>query len=278
MRCRRRRSATSSSQTKNSRPTTAGQTRTAARQLRDGPAADADGRGAPRRGCRGSSRTGRSTPRPGRAARTASRRRPSRRPTGTASRPRPSEIPPAMPWATIQAQPTSPIARGARSRSAAGTWTTRPGVDRRGAHVAREHEHERQRDGRRGAGEVDGERQRALVDGDRPCAAATAGSAERDRGDADARRARGGRARGDVPRARRTPGSALIVGRGCGGGRRPPTPATRASADDDREQDVARRTRPATSARQTARASARTALADGSGRWGSADGTPSSAG
>ena len=71
----------------------------------------------PGAGCRAASRTGRPTPRPGRAAPTASRRRPSRRPTGTASRPTPRTCRRRCPGPR-----STPSRRGRRpaARSAAG--------------------------------------------------------------------------------------------------------------------------------------------------------------
>ena len=156
--------ATSSSQTTTTKPMTAGQRPSARRVVGQVPAADAEPPDEPGAAGRGASRTGRGSARPGRRTRTASPRRPSRRPTGTASRRRRRSTPPTMPWTTIQAQARSPMARrpsgSTRRRQVAGGRSGRGAV---GADVADEHEDERQGDGRGGAGEVDGQRQPARV-------------------------------------------------------------------------------------------------------------------
>ena len=111
-----------------------------------------------------------------------------------------SDDPPASACATIHSQPTRPIARRTRRRIA-GTWTMPPVRDLGDAHVAGEDERERERDRGRGPHEVDGERQRALVDGRQ-----AVGGGDRRPGEqgADAERGAGGAAE-RVQRRRPTP-------------------------------------------------------------------------
>ncbi len=76
-----------------------------------------------------------------------------------------SDEPPASAWATIHTQPMRPMARRSTSRRS-GRDADEPPVDDLGRpDIAREDEQERERDRDRRPHEIDGQRQRALVDG-----------------------------------------------------------------------------------------------------------------
>ena len=210
------------------------------------------------------SRTGRATPRPGTAARSRTRSRPSRTPTGTAARP-PRRTTRRRASGRRSTPSRSGRSRGARSRSD-GRHADEPPVDDLGRpDVTGEDEQERERDRDRGPDEIDGQRQRALVDRRQAVGGRDRGRrAEASRRDPEPSAKRRSRAR-ERPRAQ--PGGSSSGGSAATQDEVGDDADDRESRDD-REQDVrAARRRPASCPRSGTGPAWRTPIATGRRRW-----------